>query len=137
MTDFSTVGPLDPDTGRWKGVPEPDVTEELEAAGQQALVESTVLPCEIQPLWILDEGRPQTPAEAEADIEALGIVLGAAVDETFRNAVLPPGWAKLPAPDHSMWSYLVDEVGRRRVAVFFKAAPYDYRAFMRIEDDPA
>lgn len=32
-----------------------------------------------------------------------------------------------------MWSYLVDELGRRRGAIFYKAAFYDRDAFMRLE----
>jgi len=31
-----------------------------------------------------------------------------------------------------MWSYLLDEHGRRRVAIFYKAAFYDRSAFMRL-----
>lgn len=128
--------PIDPETGRFPGVPDPHVTEEIERAGQAAFVSSITLPIEVHGRWVADGsdlGRLQSAAEAEADIEELGIVLGAPIDDTFRNAVLPPGWSKQPS-DHSMWSYVVDETGARRVAVFFKAAPYDYRAFMRIGD---
>ena len=32
-----------------------------------------------------------------------------------------------------MWSYLTDQHGRQRVAIFYKAAFYDRRAFMRLE----
>lgn len=127
-----TIGPADPDTGRWKGVPEPRVAEELEAAGQAALIDSTLLPIEIQPRYLKDEERLQTAEEAEAEIEQIGIILGNPTDEIFRRAVLPPGWTR-KAGEHSMWSYVVDEDGKERVAIFFKAAPYDYRAFMRIE----
>lgn len=131
MSDKETIGPIDPDTGRFKGVPEPRVTEEIEAAGQAAFVNSTTLPIRILGRYLADENRVQSNEEAEADIDALGVVLGAPVDETFRNAVLPPGWTKAPS-DHAMWSYVRDETGADRIAVFFKAAPYDYRAEMRI-----
>src|SRR5437868_8417504 len=119
MSAFDTIGHVDPDTGRWKGVPEPDVIQEMEAAGQQNLVESDLLPRRIL-------------GATEQDVEALGIVLGDPVDDHFRRVVLPAGWTRKPAPDHSMWSYVYDERGRERIAVFFKAAPYDYNAHMRI-----
>jgi|ERR1043166_1276896 hypothetical protein len=122
MSTFDTIGPVDPDTGRWKGVPEPDVIEEIEAAGQSAFVESTLLPIQLG----IDTTQEQ--------IEALGVVLGEPVDELFRKAVLPTGWKKV-ALDHHMWSIVVDETGTERLSIFFKAAPYDRRAFMELSRD--
>jgi hypothetical protein len=47
-------------------------------------------------------------------------------------AKLPAGWKKV-ATEHSMWSDLLDDQGRKRAAIFFKAAFYDYSAFIRWE----
>lgn len=44
---------------------------------------------------------------------------------------MPDGWKKEPT-DHDMWSRIVDEKGRERAMVFYKAAFYDQRADMRL-----
>lgn len=92
-----------------------------EARGQVQLVNSTQLP--------VDVGR-----DGDAAFEALGFVFGpvSASDPLFREASLPEGWMKRPT-EHSMWSEIVDPLGRARGAVFYKAAFYDRRAFMRLE----
>jgi hypothetical protein len=89
----------------------------MEAAGQQQVVASEVLPA-------------RSPAE---DLAAIGITLGEQVpgDKLFRYATLPPGWKK-QGSDHAMWSYVVDELGRRRVSIFYKAAFYDRDAFASV-----
>lgn len=91
---------------------------EMEAAGQRQLVNSDVLPTEV--LHGTDE-----------DYIALGFVFGEPVegDPLFRHATLPEGWRR-EGSDHDMWSYLVDEKGQRRVAIFYKAAFYDRGAHM-------
>lgn len=94
----------------------------MEAKGQRELVASSSLPNELQ--------RPDT----DADFEALGFTFGAETDELFREATLPDGWSK-QGSDHDMWSYIVDADGVRRVAIFYKAAFYDRRAFMRLVRD--
>jgi hypothetical protein len=93
--------------------------EDMEAAGQQQLVHSNVIP---------------TNGPSDEELTALGFQLGEQVqgDMLFRNATLPAGWKK-EGSDHAMWSYILDERGRRRVAVFYKAAFYDRDAFMRLE----
>lgn len=93
--------------------------EAMEAAGQRELVESDELPVEMQP--------------SREEFEALGFVFGEIVDgdPLFRYATLPEGWTHKPS-DHSMWSYVVDELGQERVAVFYKAAFYDRRANMSL-----
>lgn len=88
--------------------------EGMEAAGQRQLVSSDVLP---------------TSRGKDDEFIALGFTFGDRVDDLFRKATLPPGWARRPS-DHSMWSYIVDEKGNDRVAVFYKAAFYDRDAFM-------
>jgi hypothetical protein len=92
--------------------------EEMEAAGQRQVVNNAVIPT-------------RAP---DAELAALGFVLGDPVDgdRLFRHVTLPDGWAK-EGSDHSMWSYIVDQHGRRRVSVFYKAAFYDRDAFASIK----
>lgn len=59
--------------------------------------------------------------------EALGFVFGAPVEEIFQETTFPEGWKKVPT-DHAMWSDLVDDKGRKRGGIFYKAAFYDRRA---------
>lgn len=97
---------------------DPDaVIGQQERAGQQQLVHSDRLPTELH-----------SPRE---DFEALGFSFGDPDphDPLFMPATLPDGW-KREASDHDMGSYVVDELGRRRVSVFYKAAFYDRKADM-------
>jgi hypothetical protein len=98
----------------------PGGIERMEAAGQAQLVNSDRLPT--------DTGR-----DGDEAFIALGFTFEEPDpdDPLFRPATLPSGW-KRQASDHSMWSYIVDEQGERRVAIFYKAAFYDRRAFMRL-----
>lgn len=84
-----------------------------EAHGQQALVNSAALP-------------KRCP---RAELEQMGVVFGDDADDLFVNVALPAGWRK-QATDHSMWSNLLDDQGRKRGAIFYKAAFYDRNAFM-------
>lgn len=59
----------------------------------------------------------------------MGIVFGDPVDDLFVSVQLPDGWHKEPA-DHSMWSDLLDDRGRKRASIFYKAAFYDRDAFI-------
>jgi len=52
--------------------------------------------------------------------------------EIFVEVEFPKGWRKKPA-DHSMWSELVDDKGRKRGAIFYKAAFYDRSARVHLE----
>lgn len=91
--------------------------ERMEAQGQRELVNSETI-----------------PARGSDALAEIGVSLGevAADDPMFRKAVLPAGWRR-EASDHSMWSYVVDELGRRRISMFYKAAFYDRDAFCRME----
>lgn len=93
--------------------------EEMESAGQAQLVNSDVLPVDVTP--------------DDAAFQALGFEFGPPLDSDplFRQAVLPAGWTRRGS-DHAMWSYIDDEQGRERVAVFYKAAFYDRRAHMSL-----
>jgi hypothetical protein len=64
-------------------------------------------------------------------LESLGITFGKDVDDLFVEARLPAGWKK-QATSHSMWSELVDDKGRARAQIFYKAAFYDRSAHMHL-----
>jgi hypothetical protein len=92
-----------------------------EQNGQMEMVASSVLPREV--LYATD-----------ADLEAMGITLGEPVDELFRRVTLPNGWTR-EGDGHAMWSYVLDDQGRRRIEVFYKAAFYDRRAHLFVVKD--
>lgn len=88
-----------------------------EKAGQALLVASTNMPKELRP-------------NREA-FERAGFMFGADIDAVFVNATLPNGWSRA-ATNHDMHSEILDEHGRKRVSVFYKAAFYDRRADARL-----
>lgn len=90
--------------------------EEMESAGQRQLVNSDRLP---------------TDGSDDPRFAELGFTFGDPdpKDPMFRPATLPAGWRR-EGSDHAMWSYILDERGIRRVAIFYKAAFYDRRAKM-------
>ena len=94
--------------------------EEDERLGTEQLAKSDLIPA-------------QGP---RAELEAMGFVFGAPKmgDDLFVHAVFPKGWA-WQTTEHAMWNYIVDETGKRRVAVFYKAAFYDRRAHFHVERD--
>lgn len=59
--------------------------------------------------------------------EKMGFVFGEPADDLFVNVTFPPGWSKKPT-DHSMWSDIVDDQGKKRGGIFYKAAFYDRKA---------
>lgn len=88
-----------------------------EAQGQHELVHSDRLPSDgrqdpILASWGLTFGEPDTD------------------DPLFCPATLPAGWTR-KGSDHAMWSYILDEKGRERISIFYKAAFYDRSAHMR------
>jgi hypothetical protein len=91
----------------------PGAVERQEAAGQKKLVESTSMPHELQP--------------SREAFEGVGFVFHQTIDTVFVAASLPDGWTRR-ATEHAMWSDILDQKGRRRVAVFYKAAFYDRNA---------
>lgn len=64
-------------------------------------------------------------------LEQMGIMASSDADDLFKNCTLPQGWKKV-ATDHSMWSNLVDERGRIRASIFYKAAFYDRSAHLSL-----
>ncbi len=97
----------------------PGGIEAQEAAGQKVFVQAQTLPT---------RGLME---HAEA-LRKLGFVIGEPVsgDPIFTNVTLPAGWKKAPT-GHSMWSDLVDDKGRRRAGLFYKAAFYDRKAHIQ------
>lgn len=59
--------------------------------------------------------------------EAAGFVFGEVIDDLWVACTFPSGW-KMVATDHSMWNDVVDETGKKRALVFYKAAFYDRSA---------
>ncbi len=95
----------------------PGGIEAQEKAGQALLVASTNMPKDMRP--------------SQEAFERVGFKFGNEVDELFFSATLPAGW-KRAATDHSMHSKILDEQGRDRVSIFYKAAFYDRRANSRL-----
>jgi len=97
----------------------PGGIERQEADGQQTLVNSAMLPKKIR-----NATREQ--------LTALGFKFGPDIYELFVKCELPPGWKK-HGTDHSMYSDLLDEQGRKRADIFYKVAFYDRRADMTMQ----
>lgn len=91
-----------------------------EKRGQQEQILSERLPLDINTRNVTREG-----------LETIGFKFGKVIDDIFIEATLPPGWKK-EATDHSMWSKIVDDKGRERCAVFYKAAFYDRSAHLDV-----
>lgn len=91
-----------------------------EAQGQRELVNSTQLPAK-HGTW--------NSISAKDMYEKLGFkVIGPSKnDDLFLDVELAPGWSK-QLTDHSMWTDLLDDKGRKRAAIFYKAAFYDREA---------
>lgn len=100
---------------------------EQEAAGQRQLVASDVLPTKIN--------SPYGDARklAKEKLETAGFKFGQVVprDPLFQEVQLPAGWKKV-GTSHDVWSSVVDDKGRERISIFYKAAYYDRDAFMNI-----
>jgi hypothetical protein len=103
------------------GLSVPGGIEEQEAEGAAAMQQGT---CEVIP----------AQGASEEELTALGFVLGPIDpnDKLFRQATLPAGW-KRAGTGHSMHTDIVDELGRTRVGIFYKAAWYDRRADLHIK----
>lgn len=82
--------------------------------------------------------RAQLPAKGMVDFPKEWAALGVEIvapsqgDPLFVDVVLPEGWAIVASAEHSMWSDLLDERGRKRAEIFYKAAFYDRKAHVRI-----
>jgi len=99
-----------------------DLIESSERAGGQEILHGDSLPTEIL-------------RGSESEFTGLGFVLGEPYpdDPIFRPATLPEGWSKKDGEhQYGYWNYIVDETGRERVAIFYKAAFYDRHAHMEL-----
>jgi len=97
----------------------PGGIEAQEARGQQSFVASETLP------------KAMAHGCTREKLESLGIVFGKEYDDIFIHCTLPNGWKKAPT-DHSMWSKLLDDKGRNRAGIFYKAAFYDRSAYISL-----
>ncbi len=96
----------------------PNAIYAQEAQGQKELVASSQLPKKL----IYHEDRQLTCSQF---YERIGIsVLPDNTDDIFFTVQLPAGWCLSPT-DHSMWNSLIDNKGRKRASIFYKAAFYD------------
>lgn len=98
--------------------------EAQEAQWQRELEQSDTLPTTIGRYDAFDSKA----ILVDAGVEFLGPVPD---DPIFQFVRLPKGWKKR-ATEHAMWSDLLDEQGRVRAAIFYKAAFYDRRAHMTL-----
>ena len=91
-----------------------------EKQGQQTFVNSTTLPRKMD-------------SEAKETLEQAGVKFLGNVEEDrlFQKVELPSGWKKVET-SHSMWTNLVDDKGRERASIFYKAAFYDRDSFLHI-----
>lgn len=98
----------------------PGSIEAMEARGQRELTQATQLP---------REGYNEFGRAAVLGFE----VIGDGADPLFYDVRMPEGF-RIQATDHSMWSDLLDAEGKKVASIFYKAAYYDRRAFMRWEE---
>lgn len=98
----------------------PGGIEAQEKAGQMEQAERETLPIELGQ-------RGKSEADARKPWEALGFRFGMNIDALFVAVKFPKGWKKRPT-DHDMWTDILDDKGRKRGAIFYKAAFYDQRA---------
>jgi hypothetical protein len=91
-----------------------------EVCGQRSFVNSDTLPARIE--------EADRKALEQVGFHFLGPVEN---DPLFQYVEMPPGWKK-QRTDHSMWSDLLDDKGRKRGSIFYKAAFYDRDAFMNL-----
>jgi hypothetical protein len=91
--------------------------ENMEAAGARELQMSDLLPTD------MGDRKPY---------EEMGIVFGEInpKDPLFTFATIPQGWKKISDKNDPRHMHLVDETGKKRVYIFYKAASYDRTASM-------
>lgn len=109
----------------------PGGIEASERRGQDQFVASDILPTEIRDLYV--PNQPMEKGSGRMLLKSWGFTFGKVDpnDPMFTQARLPPGWKK-KGSDHDMWSYVVDDKGRERCAIFYKAAFYDRSAHLDI-----
>ncbi|MBS1722559.1 MAG: hypothetical protein JSS66_06070 [Armatimonadetes bacterium] len=95
--------------GALHGTPVEDCIDLQEKRGQAEMTHKERLPlkCGDRELW-----------------EHLGFVFGEPEDDLFVACTFPTGWSVVPT-DHSMYSDIIDDQGRKRGSIGYKAAFYD------------
>lgn len=93
--------------------------ESQEAEGQKEFCQESLMPKKNNSYGIQDDILTQ--------YKKLGIEIIGDHDELFYKVKLPKGWKRIPT-EHSMWNKLIDEQGRQRALIFYKAAFYDERS---------
>ncbi|MCG7932330.1 MAG: hypothetical protein N0E44_20105 [Candidatus Thiodiazotropha lotti] len=111
LTPAALQAAVDGDFENLRVATTPGGIEAQEAQGQKDFATSQTLPKDCP----------------RVELEKLGFVFGDDADDLFVNVVFPEGWAIRPT-DHAMHSDLLDNKGRKRAAIFYKAAFYDRNA---------
>ena len=107
----------------------PGGIEAQERAGQLEQAQKETLPLDLRHGQCHDASCTD---DMRKPWEALGFKFGKPIDTVFVEATFPKGWKKRPT-DHSMWSEIIDEKGRKRGTIFYKAAFYDRSAIAYLE----
>jgi hypothetical protein len=105
----------------------PGGIERQEAQGQADMVRNCRLPKKLN-------GYDQKYTIQQA-YEKMGIKVLGDADDIFYKVQLPEGWQLKPQEDssNSYWSNLIDNKGRNRASIFYKAAFYDRSAHISLE----
>lgn len=97
---------------------EENVLQNIEAEGQQELIRSTKFPKDMHPeksVW-----------------EELGFKFkNIPDDDLLYEGILPNGW-NIQGTEHPMWTEIIDKDNNIRGTMFYKASPYDRKAFMSL-----
>lgn len=80
----------------------------------------------------VSETLPHPDAADRLLLEQLGFVFGESVDDLFVSVKMPEGWSKKAQEGTGYWTDLLDEQGRIRGSIFYKAAFYDRKADMHL-----
>ena len=103
----------------------PNAIEQQEAQGQKELIASSQLPR----ICNSPRGINATEQYHKMGIKTFTSSKG---DDLFIGVSLPARW-QLKETDHSMWNNLMDDKGRKRAMIFYKAAFYDRDSFINFE----
>jgi hypothetical protein len=107
------------------GIPIGQQIEDQEAKGQELVSKLCLIPKDVRDRKL-------------ADLILEGFVCLKDFDDLFFQMNLPEGWRILASRKGSYWSTILDELGKIRYRLFYKAACYDRRAFIvRVTDTEA
>jgi hypothetical protein len=123
ITPAAMVAALAGDVENFIAAATPGGIEKQEAAGQHWLQKAGLLP---------NDFGYRDKEKTKKEFEDLGFVFGEEYDECFVKGSLPEGWSMDPT-EHSYWTEIFDEKGRKRASIFYKAAFYDRKAHMSLQ----